>query len=209
MRLLEQRLHLLRIGVADRIGEADAVDARVDNRFDEPQYLGGLDATLASAEDYFVKLTRLETDGLPRYEERFLELLREQSDQNLTLLSHRLDQERSAIKARLELVNESLLKQVLRSPDFRARAAATRIIAAWRDRIGGPLELLQAQVNDEHPRVRLQAVWALSFFTGADAARASEIVVESLIHPQDDYLKFALDETVKTLDRRAKAAGGK
>jgi uncharacterized protein YPO0396 len=74
-----------------------------------PAESGGLDATLASAEDYFVKLTRLETDGLPRYEERFLGLLREQSDQNLTLLSHRLDQERSAIKARLELVNESLL----------------------------------------------------------------------------------------------------
>jgi hypothetical protein len=47
--------------------------------------------------------------GLPRYEERFLQLLREQSDQILTLLSHRLDQERSAIKTRLELVNESLL----------------------------------------------------------------------------------------------------
>jgi len=74
-----------------------------------PAESGGLDATLASAEDYFVKLTRLETDGLPRYEDRFLELLREQSDQNLTLLSHRLDQERSAIKARLTLVNESLL----------------------------------------------------------------------------------------------------
>ncbi|HTV20679.1 MAG TPA: SbcC/MukB-like Walker B domain-containing protein, partial [Polyangiaceae bacterium] len=74
-----------------------------------PAESGGLDASLASAEDYFVKLTRLETDGLPRYEERFLELLREQSDQNLTLLSHRIDQERSAIKARLELVNESLL----------------------------------------------------------------------------------------------------
>src|SRR5690606_14885275 len=74
-----------------------------------PAESGGLDASLASAEDYFLKLTRLETDGLPRYAERFLELLREQSDQNLTLLSHRLDQERSAIKARLELVNESLL----------------------------------------------------------------------------------------------------
>ena len=105
------------------------------------------------------------------------------------------------------MVNESLLKQVLRSPDFHARAAATRIIAAWRDRVGSPLELLQAQVNDEHPRVRLQAVWALSFFTGPDAAKASEIVVESLVHPQDDYLKFALDETMKTLDRRTKAAG--
>jgi uncharacterized protein YPO0396 len=70
---------------------------------------GGLDATLASADDYFAKLARLETDGSPRYEERFLTLLREQSDQNLTLLSHRLDQERAAIKTRLELVNESLL----------------------------------------------------------------------------------------------------
>ncbi len=107
------------------------------------------------------------------------------------------------------VVNESLLKQVLKSPDFHARAAATRIIPAWRDRIGSPLELLQAQVNDEHPRVRLQAVWALSFFTGPDAAKAGEIVVESLVHPQDDYLKFALDETMKTLDRRSKAAGGK
>jgi glucose/arabinose dehydrogenase len=107
------------------------------------------------------------------------------------------------------VVNESLLKQVLRSPDFRARAAATRVIAAWSDRVGSPLELLQMQVNDEHPRVRLQAVWALSFYSGLDAAKASEIVVESLIYPQDDYLKFALDETLKTLDRRTKAAGGK
>ncbi len=87
---------------------------QIERRFAEfnqkwPAESGGLDATLASAEDYFGKLVRLETDGLPRYEERFMQLLREQSDQNLTLLSHRLDQERSAIKARLELVNESLL----------------------------------------------------------------------------------------------------
>jgi uncharacterized protein YPO0396 len=68
----------------------------------------GLDAVLESANDYFAKLARLETDGLPRYEERFLKLLREQSDQNLTLLNSRLEQERSAIRARLELVNESL-----------------------------------------------------------------------------------------------------
>jgi uncharacterized protein YPO0396 len=74
-----------------------------------PAESGGVDATLASAGDYFARLARLESDGLPRYEERFLQLLREQSDQNLTLLSHRLDQERSAIKNRLELVNESLL----------------------------------------------------------------------------------------------------
>lgn len=69
---------------------------------------GGLDASLASAHDYFVKLARLESDGLPRHEERFFRLLREQSDQNLTLLSTRLDLERTAIRERLELVNESL-----------------------------------------------------------------------------------------------------
>jgi len=68
----------------------------------------GLDPSLDSAHDYFAKLARLETDGLPRYEERFFQLLREQSDQNLTLLNSRLEQERSAIRARLELVNESL-----------------------------------------------------------------------------------------------------
>lgn len=70
---------------------------------------GGLDASLASAEDYLHKLVQLETDGLPRHEGRFMELLRKQSDQNLTVLSTRLDLERSAIRERLGLVNESLL----------------------------------------------------------------------------------------------------
>ena len=74
-----------------------------------PAESGGLDATLDSAPDFFAKLTRLETDGLPKYEARFFALLRQQSDQNLTLLSTRLDQGRKAILDRLELVNDSLL----------------------------------------------------------------------------------------------------
>jgi glucose/arabinose dehydrogenase len=107
------------------------------------------------------------------------------------------------------LVNEPLLQEVLKSPDFRARAAATRVVASWRDRLPNSLELLQAQVNDENPRVRLQAVWALSFYEGPDAVKASEVAVESLVHDQDDYLKFGLNETMKTLDRRVKALEGK
>ncbi|MFO0868194.1 MAG: PVC-type heme-binding CxxCH protein [Pirellulales bacterium] len=103
------------------------------------------------------------------------------------------------------VVNEELLRKVLKSPDFRARAAATKIIVYWRDRLANPLALLQEQVNDEHARVRLQAVWALSYFTGPDAEKAAEIAVESLVHPQDEYLKHTLDETNKTLDRRVKA----
>lgn len=102
-------------------------------------------------------------------------------------------------------VDEALLKKVLRSPEPKARAAATRVLTYWRDRVSEPLELLRTQVNDENPAVRLYAVWGLSFFDGADAAKASEVVVEALIYPQDAYLKHQLDETNKTLDRRVKA----
>jgi glucose/arabinose dehydrogenase len=104
------------------------------------------------------------------------------------------------------VVNEELLKQMLKSPEPRARAAATRVLAYWRDRVASPLELLQKQVNDENAKVRLQAIWALSYFSGADAAKASEIAVESLVYDQDDYIKHTLGETNKTLDRRVKAA---
>ncbi|MCX7421163.1 MAG: HEAT repeat domain-containing protein, partial [Planctomycetia bacterium] len=103
------------------------------------------------------------------------------------------------------VVNEELLKQQLRSPNHHARTAATRVLTYWRDRVSKPLELLQVQVNDEKSNVRLQAIWALSYFTGPDAVKASEIAVESLVHDQDAYLKFQLDETNKTLDRRVKA----
>jgi glucose/arabinose dehydrogenase len=104
----------------------------------------------------------------------------------------------------LDVVDEGLLKKLLRSPEPRARAAATRVLCCWRDRLPDPLELLRAQVNDEHPRVRLEAVRALSFFR-SEAAR--EVAVESLVHEQDYYLKYALEETMATLDRRLSAKG--
>jgi len=104
-------------------------------------------------------------------------------------------------------VNLELLRSVLRSPDFRARAAATRVLVAWRDRIPDTLELLQQQVNDDHARVRLIAIWGLSFFDGPQANRAAEIVVEALLRPDDQYIIHLLTETNKTLDRRIQATG--
>ncbi len=98
-----------------------------------------------------------------------------------------------------DVVDEELLKQILRSPDYRARAAATRVLCYWRDRVNEPLELLRVQVNDEHPRVRLEAIRALSF---VDSADARDVAFESLTHPDDDYLKYTLKETLDTLDRR-------
>jgi glucose/arabinose dehydrogenase len=105
----------------------------------------------------------------------------------------------------LDDVDVPFLKQILTCPEPRARAAATRVLCYWRDRVGDSLELMRKQINDEHPRVRLEAVRALSFYDGESASKAQEIAVESLVHPQDDYLEYALNETTKTLDRRTKA----
>jgi uncharacterized protein YPO0396 len=68
----------------------------------------GLDATLAAASDFFSKLARLESDGLPAHEQRFFELLHNQSNQNLAALSTYLNDARKAILERMELVNASL-----------------------------------------------------------------------------------------------------
>jgi len=111
------------------------------------------------------------------------------------------------LKQSLDAVDPAMLHQMLTCPEPKARAAATRVLCYWRDRVENPLELLQKQVADEHPRVRLEAVRALSFFAGADAAKAQEIANESLLQDQDQYLKYTLDETNRTLDKRVKTLG--
>ncbi|MBF0470570.1 MAG: ATP-binding protein [Gammaproteobacteria bacterium] len=85
----------------------------MEKRFDEfvaewPAEAEGLDATLAAAPDFFAKLSRLESDGLPAHEQRFFELLESQSHQNLAALSTYLSDARKEILERMDLVNDSL-----------------------------------------------------------------------------------------------------
>jgi glucose/arabinose dehydrogenase len=108
------------------------------------------------------------------------------------------------VKQHHDAVDESLLADILNSANPHARAAATRVLCYWRDRVSDPLAMLQERVNDEHPRVRLEAVRALSFF---DGQQALDIAVESLAYEQDEYLEYALKETLATLEGRIKAAG--
>ena len=93
-------------------------------------------------------------------------------------------------------VDEKLLTRMLRSKEPWARAAATRVLCYWRDRVANPLALLKTQANDEHPGVRLEAVRAASFFQTPDAAA---VALESVNHPQDRFLEYTLDQTMKTL----------
>lgn len=73
-----------------------------------PAESADVDTTLASAQDFLAKLRRLEIDGLPQYEQRFFDLLKEQSNQNLASLNTQLRQARNEIRERMDLVNESL-----------------------------------------------------------------------------------------------------
>ena len=106
----------------------------------------------------------------------------------------------------LNVVDEDLLKRMLRSPDYHARAAATRVLCYWRDRVKDPLALLEVQAKDESPRVRLEAVRACSFFKTAKAAEVALAVLDKEADPNkpDYYIKYCLDETMKQLDKYTK-----
>jgi hypothetical protein len=95
------------------------------------------------------------------------------------------------------VVDEGLLKQLLRSPEHRVRAAATRVLCFWRDQVKDPVKLLKPQITDSHPRVRLEAVRACSFFPSDDVF---ELVLEAADLPMDDYLDYCLDETLRALE---------
>ena len=95
-------------------------------------------------------------------------------------------------------IQTELLDQVLNAKDHRARAAATRVVSFWADDLDSPIELLTPRINDEHPRVRLEAVRALSFLSGDEAA---ELALEVLNHDVDDALQYTLEETLRQLEQ--------
>jgi len=96
----------------------------------------------------------------------------------------------------LDLVQVPLLKELLRAKDFNARAAATRILARWGSRVTDALALLEVQVADEHPRVRIEAVRALKEFA---EPRAIEVAMKALDKPMDRFLEHALWLTANDL----------
>ena len=107
------------------------------------------------------------------------------------------------VKQHHNAIDPAILGKLLEAKEPKVRAAAVRVLCYWRDGVPDVLKLLQARVNDEHPRVRLEAVRALSFFRTPEAL---EIAVESLVHEQDYYLEYTLKETMATLEKRIKNA---
>jgi mono/diheme cytochrome c family protein len=71
------------------------------------------------------------------------------------------------------------------------------VLCYWRDRVPEALALLKAQAADEHPRVRLEAVRAASFFRGADLPAAYDVAYTPLTKPSDYYLDYIYQETLR------------
>ena len=73
-----------------------------------PAHQATLDATEASAGEFFAKLDEIERDGLPRHEKRFRDLLEKQSLRHFVDLNRDIQSARKEILSRMEVVNASL-----------------------------------------------------------------------------------------------------
>ncbi len=100
-------------------------------------------------------------------------------------------------------IDRATLLRLLRGKDHRARSAATRVLRSMRHQVPDALTLLLVQAADVHPRVRLEAIVAASFFTDPQAA---SVALETLRHPGDKVIDYALGETMRALEPVWKAA---
>ncbi|MCG6940865.1 MAG: ATP-binding protein [Thiohalocapsa sp.] len=109
-RQVERELHTERSAAENERNRLTSLIERQLGAFKRswPMAAGDLDETLASAPEYLRLLTGIEQDGLPRFEERFAALLKDQSTENLAALSRHVDEARRQIRERMALVNEGL-----------------------------------------------------------------------------------------------------
>lgn len=95
-----------------------------------------------------------------------------------------------------ETVRPNLLDLLLTAKDARVRAYGARVVGAWADRLPDPLGLLTKAVQDKHPRVRLEAIVALSYVAKPEAVEVATLALDS---PRDRFIDYALAQCVRAL----------
>jgi len=99
----------------------------------------------------------------------------------------------------LDIVNEELLNTLLKSEDHRVRAAAVRVLSQWKSRLNDANEYVKTltkKVQDDHPRVRLEAVSALS---RAKQSEAADAAMQARQPDMDRFIEYALWVTMREL----------
>jgi len=108
-----------------------------------------------------------------------------------------------------DVVNAKLLKSLLESENHKARAAAVRVLVAWRDRLGDPLDTLRRLAADPEPRVRLEAVRASSFLSGPEAIEVPLIAAAQAADPLVDFMRAEVLRVLEPAYKEALASGKK
>lgn len=96
----------------------------------------------------------------------------------------------------IDVVEPALLESLLNATDPKARAAAVRVVKHWHPRLDNPLNALARAVEDENPRVRLEAVRTLA---AIQMPQSMELALHALDRPVDQFLDYALWLTARDL----------
>ncbi len=100
----------------------------------------------------------------------------------------------------LDRVDENILFHVLKSPDYRARAAGVRVLRYSGHQIEKQTTLLKEAAGDEHGRVRLEAIVAASWLKPKDGLA---ILDEAAKHPLDEWMADAYETARAHLEGRS------
>ena len=103
----------------------------------------------------------------------------------------------------IDVVEPKLLTELLASSDARVRAAAVRTVSHWHDFLPNAHELLAKAIVDENPRVRLEAIRALSQLP---SLKSAELALSALDKPRDKCIDYALWMTTRDLQAQWKPA---
>ncbi|HYG06737.1 MAG TPA: SbcC/MukB-like Walker B domain-containing protein [Stenotrophomonas sp.] len=114
---LEAHFRLVERGLGEQLAESQGRDSRLSQQLLDcfrkycqqwPEDSGDFTVSVASADDFLARLERLESDGLPRHETRFFDLLQTQSKNNLLALQRHAAEAHKGIRQRMDEVNASL-----------------------------------------------------------------------------------------------------
>jgi putative membrane-bound dehydrogenase-like protein len=95
-----------------------------------------------------------------------------------------------------ESARPELLAKLLAAKDPRVRAYGARVVGAWAEQLPEALQLLHRCVQDENPRVRLEAVVAASYVPNVVAVK---VVTAALEMKRDPFLDYAIRQSARAL----------
>src|SRR5688500_16209423 len=103
-------------------------------------------------------------------------------------------------------VSSAMLEKVFAAKAQQARAAAVRVLSDEWDRIPNGMSILKKAAVAEHPRVRTEAIRALSFLQTLEAA---EVAASAASKPLDYYIEYTLEHTLRALEPQWKESHAK